>query len=134
MTIRKILISLSLIALFIPIIACNSGKEVMNRKMDRSLNQLVQLVQAGKLEEAEAFASQGGLKLKDGNVKVSVYFASGQGEVAAKAVTDAGGELTSTYNSGVLFDAWIPVTKLESVANEKSISYIEQIDPGVPLD
>jgi len=101
-----------------------------NPKLDRSLGQLIR---EKTVEEAESFASQGGLKLKDGNVKVSVYFISEQGETAAKAVTDAGGELTSTYKSGIIFDAWIPITKLESVANEKSISYIEQIDPGVLL-
>lgn len=100
-----------------------------NPKMDWGLNQLVQ----AKRTEWESIASQHGLKLKDDKVDVTIYFVSGQGEIAAKAVTDVGGELTSSTNSGVLFSAFVPITKLESLANENSISYIEISDPGVLL-
>jgi hypothetical protein len=97
-----------------------------NPKLDSAL---VQLIQAQKRGEAESFAASGDLKLKDGKVFVTFWPASGQGEVAANAVIDAGGELTSDYSEKMV-DAWVPITRLETLAHGNCITRIERANPG----
>lgn len=130
LTNRRLFILVAIIIVLLPTLACNSNKEAENPKLDYNLELLAQ---ANKRGEAESFAAKNGIKLKDDKVDVTIYFASGQGETAAKAVTDAGGELKSTYNNGVIFSAFVPITKLEALSKEQSIRRIEVSTPPVPL-
>jgi hypothetical protein len=123
MPLRRLLILLPLIIVLFPILACNPKPEG-NPKLE---NVLVQLIQAEKRGEEVTFAKQYVLKLKDDTVQVSVIFAPGQAEIAARAVTDIGGELGAKGARG--FDAFVPINKLEALSKEKSIIMIEKPIP-----
>jgi hypothetical protein len=124
---RRILILISLMIL-LPTLACNSNKDVGNPKLDWTLNQLIQAENRG---EAEEFANQHDLTLKEGKVGVTVYFISGQGEAAAQAVTRMDGESTSSYKDGTFFEASVPINRLDTLAAEKSINRIGELSHGV---
>lgn len=127
MTNRRLFILVALIIVLIPILACNSGKEIADSKIDPLL---VNLIQAEKRGEAESFAGQNHLNLKNNQVATTITPALGQAETAVKALIEAGGELASDYKNQPVFDAWVPITKLEVLANEKSIISIGVPEPG----
>lgn len=126
MPLKRILLLIAIIVLFVPMLACNTNKEIKNPKLD---SVLVQLIQAQKRGEAESFAVQHVIRLDDGKVFVTIWPVSGQGEVVASAIVDNGGEITADYKKQI-FDAWVPITQLESLANNKSTWKIEQANPG----
>jgi len=95
---------------------------------------LNQLVKAEKSGEVEAFIARSAMSFRDGQVEVTIWTMPDQTEVAVEAVVSVGGEVTSILNNKALFGAWIPITKLESLASEKSIRKIERPVYGVPAN
>ena len=124
---RKTILILMALTILLPVLACNANEKVANQKLDSVLNQLAQADNRG---EAQSFAAGVGLKLKDDKVQVSVLFIPNQVEIAEKAVTNIGGELNAKGARG--FDAFVPISRLEALADEKSIIRIEQPIPFEP--
>ncbi len=93
---------------------------------------LVQLIQAEKRGEAEAFARQSGgaIELRDGRVFVTIQCVPGQVEAATKAATSAGAKLGASARNS--FDAFVPITSLEALASEKSVFFIATPDRFQP--
>ncbi len=92
---------------------------------------LVRLIEAEKRGEAESFARQSVLDMRDSSVNVDIYCVRGQAEAAAKAATRLGATMVSTYEDWLL-GAYVPITSLDALANEKSIEKIEPADAGQP--
>ncbi|MBA7659166.1 hypothetical protein ES703_67139 [subsurface metagenome] len=87
---------------------------------------LWQLIEAEKRGEAESLAQSWGRgkDVVDGKVIVEIEcFSPGQVEAAADAATKAGAKVVGSYK--YLLGAWVPITSLETLANEESIRFIE---------
>ncbi len=137
---RIILSIIIIMALLLSIAGCSSKREETATSPPEDLERgnpkleyvLVQLIRAEKRGEAESFARQSALTLRDDRVLVEIVCVPGQVEAAAKAATRGGAEIVANYKNKKGFGAFVPITSMEALANDidKSIYRIEVADPG----
>lgn len=116
---------LFLLALLLLIPACISNP---NTKLD---SHLLDLIEAEKRGEAESFAQQRNIELVDGSVWVIIECVPGQTENAASAATNAGATQVRSRSDDNLVKALVPITNLNSLANDNNILKIER--PLLPV-
>ncbi|MHB1325845.1 MAG: S8 family serine peptidase [Thermoleophilia bacterium] len=92
-----------------------------NPRIDSSLSQLIARLESGGIGAAADFATQRGLLLTDGGVKVVLEGSTSTTETVA-LVTAAGGRTETSY--GNMVQALIPVESLEKIAASPGISYV----------
>ena len=120
-----LLVSISVLVL--APVACTSGEDKGNPKLDSQLNQLVDAERRG---EAASFAEQSGLELVNESVRVIIECVPGELEVAAEAATDAGARLETSHDD--LLQVVVPITSLITLADEPSIRFIRLPQYPVP--
>lgn len=86
--------------------------------------QLDDLVEAAKHGQAAAFAKNNMIDLNGKNIVVIIYSAPDQFEAAIKVI-ERYGSVTSTQKETRWIAANVPVNKLLTLANNKSINFIE---------
>ncbi len=149
----SILFFVIVLAILLSLLACTSNQDTANTSSSDNVTQpptsatpppvadtnrgnpkleyvLVQLILAEKRGETVSFAQQSGIELRDSSVLVDIKCVPGQAEVAAKAAISAGATLVTT--SGDWTGGYVPITSLDTLANEKSIYWITVADSGQP--
>jgi len=102
-----------------------------NQKLDSVLSQLAA---AGDSTSRTSIIETQSLRMSDGRVQVQISTSSEDLGGAMDAVNQAGGLVTKSSKDGTLFQAWLPVDAVESVAEIDSIHYIRRPDQIMPLD
>jgi hypothetical protein len=120
-----------ILSLLISVCSCYTVSE----KLDSILQQLVEAERRG---EAESYAEQHDIELVDGSVRVTVECDSemiGEATEAARALGVV--ELEAIVREDYVYpflQVLIPITNLNTLAREKSVTRVELPSPAIPQE
>jgi hypothetical protein len=94
------------------------------KKLDGSLNAIVNMWDRGEKEQAGKYAEKQGIIAEDGLVKIVIEAREGQAESIKKSLEDAGARIQSSYND--LVQVLCPISNLATLSGSGNISLIRK--------